>query len=247
VCGRYVSSSPPDELARYFDVDAVGRDVLEPSWNVAPTDEVFVVVERRGTRLLDTYRWGLVPFWADDPKVGSRFINARSETLATGNAFRHAFARRRCLVPADGFYEWKHLPGTKVRQPYFIHRPDGEPYAFAGLWETWRPKGPDPDPPRLHTCTIITGPPNSTVAGLHDRMPVMLPADAWGPWLDPDQDDLVALGDLLRTAPDDWTVMHPVSTAVNNVRSQGPELALAIELGVGPGGEPPGPVQGTLL
>ena len=148
MCGRFVSSSPPDQIAQYFDVDAAPEQLLErgQNFNTAPTASVFVVYTDGGTRTLDAFRWGLVPSWAKDMKIGARMINARAETVATKPAFRSAFAKRRCIIPADGFYEWTTQPGEKKKQPYFIHRPDGEPYAFAGLWEAW--KGPKPAKPK---------------------------------------------------------------------------------------------------
>lgn len=225
MCGRFVSSSPPDELAKYFDVEAVSESVLEPSFNVAPSNDVYVVVETGGVRRLDAFRWGLVPFWAKDPATGYKMINARAESVTDKNAYKHAFKKRRCIIPADGFYEWKKIPGQKAKQPYFIHRADGEPMAFAGLWEIWRP--PD-DTDRtgepLRTCTIITGQPNEKVADIHDRMPVMLPPSAWQQWLDPDNDDVETLGKFLVPAPATLYALHPVTRAVNNVQQKGAEL-----------------------
>jgi putative SOS response-associated peptidase YedK len=226
MCGRFVSASPPDEIARYFDAEAP-EAALEPSFNVAPTNDVYAVLSDGGVRRVDAFHWGLVPGWAKDPKVGSRMINARAETLATKNAYKPALKRRRCLIPADGFYEWQKLEGVKRKQPYFISRPDGEPYAFAGLWEVWRgPKDAEGnrtgDP--LRSATIITTTPNSEMAKIHDRMPVILPASAWDAWLDPDNDDLDTLGKLLVPAPAELTRLQPVSTLVNNVRNKGPEL-----------------------
>jgi putative SOS response-associated peptidase YedK len=239
MCGRFVSSSPPDELAKYFDVEAVAETVFEPNYNVAPSLDVFVVVETGGLRRLDSFRWGLVPFWAKDPTTGNKMINARAESVAVNNAYKRAFTKRRCLIPADGFYEWKKVPGQKAKQPYFIHRTDGEPMAFAGLWEIWRPaddaeRTTDP----LRSCTIITGEPNEKVAEIHDRMPVMLPPNAWEAWLDPANDDLDALGKLLVPAPSSLLALHPVSRAVSNVRENGPEL-------IEPA--PPDPTQDQLL
>jgi putative SOS response-associated peptidase YedK len=230
MCGRFVSSSPPDELAKYFDVEAVAEAVLEPSFNVAPSQDVYVVVETGGVRRLDTFRWGLVPFWAKDPSTGNKMINARAETVAEKNAYKHAFKKRRCIIPVDGFYEWKKVPGQKAKQPYFIHRADGEPMAFAGLWEIWRPaddveRTSDP----LRSCTIITGQPNEKVADIHDRMPVMLPPGAWAEWLDPENDDVDTLGKLLVPAPASLIALQPVSRAVNNVREKGPELIEPVE------------------
>jgi putative SOS response-associated peptidase YedK len=230
MCGRFVSASPPDEIARYFDASAP-EALLEASYNVAPTNDVYAVLSDGGVRRVDAFHWGLVPMWAKDPKVGSKMINARAETLATKNAYKPALKRRRCLIPADGFYEWKKVPGAKRKQPYFIHRPDGEPFAFAGLWEVWR--GPkDAEGNRtgepLRSCTIITTTPNETMAEIHDRMPVILPPSAWEEWLDPDNDDIETLGKLLVPAPASVTELRPVSTEVNNVRNKGAELASEI-------------------
>ena len=225
MCGRFVSSSPPDELAKYFDVDAVAEQVIEPSYNVAPSQDVYVVVESGGSRRLDAFRWGLVPFWAKDPATGYKMINARAESVTDKNAYKRAFQKRRCIIPADGFFEWKKIPGQKAKQPYFIHRADGEPMAFAGLWEVWRPADDeDRTSEPLRTCTIITGEPNEKVADIHDRMPVMLPPSAWAEWLDPENDDVETLGKFLVPAPATLYALHPVTRAVNNVREKGPEL-----------------------
>jgi putative SOS response-associated peptidase YedK len=223
MCGRYVSASPPDELARYFAVDEVAETVLEPRYNVAPTDDVAVVVEREGTRRLDVFHWGFVPFWAKDPSVGSRMINARAEGLAESSAFKRAFGRRRCIVPADGFYEWRKVPGQRRKQPLYIRRRDGEPIAMAGLWEVWTPKGArDPEP--LYSCTIVTGEPNELVAPIHDRMPVILPPGAWDRWLDRDFGDVSELERLLVPAPAEVFEAWTVGMAVNTVGNDGPEL-----------------------
>ena len=152
-------------------------------------------------------------------------INARAETLAEKSAFKSAFMKRRCIIPADGFYEWQKNaadPKKGKKQPYFIHRPDGEPYAFAGLWEVWR--GPDKDQEPLRSCTIITTTPNDAMAAIHDRMPVILPPSAWDTWLDREVDDLELLGRLLVPSPSSLIAMHPVSTLVNNVRNNSAEL-----------------------
>lgn len=224
MCGRYVSATPPDQIAAYFGAEAP-EALLEPSYNVAPTNDVYAVLSDGSTRHLDAFHWGLVPLWAKDPKIGSKMINARAETLAAKNAFKSAFKRRRCLIPADGFYEWKKdpdAPPKTKKQPYFIHRPDGEPYAFAGLWEVW--KGPDRDQEPLRSCTIITTSPNDAMAEIHDRMPVILPPSAWDTWLDREVDDLALLGKLLVPSAPQIITMHPVSTQVNNVRNKGEQL-----------------------
>jgi len=221
MCGRFVSASPPDQIARYFDaVDETGG--AEPNYNVAPTTDVFAVLVDGGVRKLESLHWGLVPHWAKDPSAGNRMINARAETLAEKSAYKSAFRKRRCIIPADGFYEWKKVPGQKAKQPMFIHRADDEPLAFAGLWSVWRSKE---DPTQeLHSCTIITGEPNEKVAEVHDRMPVILPPSAWPTWLAPEVDDLDLLGALLVPAPASIIELYPVSTEVNNVRNQGPQL-----------------------
>jgi putative SOS response-associated peptidase YedK len=224
MCGRYVSATPPDQIAAYFGAEAP-EALLDPSYNVAPTDDVYAVLSDGSTRHIDAFHWGLVPLWAKDPKIGSKMINARAETLSEKNAYKSAFTRRRCLVPADGFYEWKKdpdAPAKAKKQPYFIHRPDGEPYAFAGLWEVW--KGPNKDQEPLRSCTIITTSPNDAMAEIHDRMPVILPRSAWDTWLDRDIDDLELLGKLLVPSAPQIITMHPVSTEVNNVRNNGEQL-----------------------
>ena len=222
MCGRFVSASPPDQIARYFDAVTEGERVLEPSYNVAPTNDVYAVLNDGGVRRLETLHWGLVPFWAKDPSVGNRMINARAETLADKPAYRTAFRKRRCIIPADGFYEWQKIPGQKHKQPMYMHRADGEPMAFAGLWEVWRPK--DRPGEELHSCTIITGLPNEKVAPVHDRMPVILPPSAWEQWLSPEVDDVDLLGSFLVPAPSSLIELHPVSTEVNNVRNKGAHL-----------------------
>jgi putative SOS response-associated peptidase YedK len=162
-------------------------------------------------------------------------INARAETVADKNAFKSSLRRRRCIIPADGFYEWQKIPGQKKKQPMFISRPDGEPLAFAGLWSVWR----DQEGDELHSCTIITTSANEDMEPVHDRMPVILGAGDWGPWLDRDNDDLDTLGKLLVPAPPRLVQLRPVSTEVNNVRNKGPHLIEPVEIGDGPD-------QGTL-
>jgi putative SOS response-associated peptidase YedK len=223
VCGRFTSKTPSADLAEYFDVDEVVAPDLGARFNVAPTDETYTIAASAdGTRRLGTFRWGLVPFWSKDAKGGAKMINARAEGLIDKPAFKRAFERKRCIVPADGFYEWKRLD-SKRKQPWYITRADGAPMAFAGLWDSWRPNK-DSDDGKIRSCTIITGAPNEKVAELHDRMPVMLAPDVWEAWLDPDNHDLGALQGLLVPAPADVLVLRPVSTAVNTVTNDGPEL-----------------------
>jgi len=224
MCGRFVSTSPPDELAAYFGATAAPEASLEPNYNVAPTQDVLAVVEDGGERHLDAFFWGLVPSWAKDVKIGSRMINARAETLAEKSAYKKSFETRRCLVPADGFYEWKKLGGGSKpkKQPVFITRADGAPLAFAGIWSVWR--GPAEDQPPLRSLTIVTTTPNELMATVHDRMPVILPEERWATWLDRDERDLDGLTKLLVPAPEGLLTLTPVSTLVNNVRNNGPEL-----------------------
>lgn len=229
MCGRFVAASPPAEIAAYFDVDQTSDATLDPNYNVAPTRDVYVVYADGGTRRLDPLRWGLIPSWAKDMAIGNRMINARAETVASKPAFRSSFARRRCIIPADGFYEWRQIAGQKRKQPYFIHRPDGEPYAFGGLWAEWRGTDPAGEPVTVRSTTIITCAANSRMAELHDRMPVILPAAAWDEWLDPEDHDVDRLGRFLVPAPPELIEFHPVSTDVNNVRNGGAQLIEALD------------------
>ena len=190
-------------------------------YNVAPTDDASVIVEKGDRRAVARYRWGLVPHWAADPSIGSRLINARAETVGSSNAFRESLARRRCLVPVDGFYEWRRADGK--RQPFLIFAPDGGPLALAGLWSGWH----DPDGGEVRrTFTIVTTAADEFMARIHDRMPVVLPADAWAAWLDPALDDPGEAQGILGRATAVDLAAHPVSTLVNNVRNDGPELLL---------------------
>jgi len=214
MCGRYASSRKPDDLVGYFEVQDPPEEVLPPSWNVAPTDPVYAVVQRE-TRQLRGLRWGLVPSWAKDPKVGARFINARRETVATTNAFRAAYAKRRCLLPADGYYEWK--PEGTGKQPYFLTTTTGDPLAMAGLFEHWK----RPDGTWLSTCTVLTTSAPDELGEIHDRTPLLVPKELWAVWLDPDVTDPDAV--LVPGTPgvlDAW----PVGKDVGNVRNNGPHL-----------------------
>jgi putative SOS response-associated peptidase YedK len=207
-------------------------------------------------RELRVVRWGLVPFWAKDPKIGSRLINARAETVASKPAFRHAFKRNRCLLPADGYYEWQQPDGTEsdvpggkgagAKQPYFITREDGGPLAFAGLYELWRDAALPDDHERawLWTATIITTSAPDDLGKIHDRMPMVITPDHWSDWLDPAYDDPADLMPLLAPAASGGLISYPVSTEVNSVRHNGPELIERIELG--PAGRDPDPGAPTV-
>ncbi|HZN12705.1 MAG TPA: SOS response-associated peptidase [Acidimicrobiales bacterium] len=234
MCGRYVSATPADQLAEEFHVDAIKADDLPAKYNVAPTDPIYAVAPSRDgeTRQLGTFKWGLVPNWSKDATGGARMINARAETLTTKPAFRRLLELRRCLIPADGFYEWQRLgePGEKKprKQPFFIRRADGTSMAFAGLWDVWKPRD-DPDAEWLRSATIITGEPNELIARLHDRMPVILPEESWDEWLDPATTDTDALRALLVPLPADQVEAWPVEPLVNSVQNDGPELVVPLE------------------
>ena len=238
MCGRFVSSSSADAISKFFGASFEG-EALPANYNVAPTQDVLAVVaDASSDRTLQPFHWGLVPSWAKDMKIGSRMINARSETLGEKPAFKGLFKKHRLLIPMDGFYEWQPgvsggpltKAGKPAKQPMFIHRADGQLLAVAGLWATWRDRAAGPDAPWLHSCTIITTSANSTMAPVHDRMPVLLSVDDWQQWLDPTNGDTAALQQLLVPAPDDVLVMHPVSTAVNNARNSGERLIEPVAL-----------------
>jgi putative SOS response-associated peptidase YedK len=217
VCGRFALYTPQEAVVRLFRLDDAAP--LSPRYNIAPTQPVLAVrADEPAGREARMLRWGLVPFWAKDTGIGSRMINARGETIAEKPAFRQAFRRRRCLIPADGFYEWQKVPGGK--QPWFISARDEVPLAFAGLWERWDNRGTE-DP--VESCTIVTTAANATLAPLHDRMPVILGADAWDSWLAADTPSATLL-DMLRPAANDLLAARPVSRRVNSPANDGPDL-----------------------
>jgi putative SOS response-associated peptidase YedK len=223
MCGRYIQASSPRLLAEHFDVDELAiTESPEPDYNVAPRVQVLAVVQSApDLRVLEPMRWGLIPSWATETRIGDRLINARAESVAEKPAFKTAFEKRRCIVPADGFYEWQRRGGSKTKQPMFVHRRDGDPLAFAGLWEVWRAA---PDDDWLLSCAIVTTRANAMMEPIHNRMPVILPRTAWDAWLDRDVHGLAQLSDLLEPVADDLLEMWPVSTAVNSARNNGPEL-----------------------
>jgi len=228
MCGRYVSVSSPTILAERFKVEEVRVTEREPNYNVAPRAEVPVIAESKGVRTLDLVRWGLVPSWAKDLSIGDRMINARAETITTSNAYKRAFERRRCIIPADGFYEWEKIAvagrKTPVKQPWFFRRRDGEPLAFAGLWEVWHDPNLGDDAPRVRSCVIITTDANDVVRPVHDRMPVVLAEREWSAWLDRDDHDVAKLRKLLVPAPAGEFEAWPVSMSVNKADNNSPEL-----------------------
>ncbi len=239
MCGRYASSRRPQDLIEEFEVieDKV-KEPLAPDFNVAPTKQVYAVVERPPSedksaeplRQLRTLRWGLIPSWAKDPSIGNRMINARMETVAEKPAFRRAFSSRRCLLPADGYFEWYPTEelgktGKPLKQPFFIRPRDGGVLAMAGLYEIWRDPTRDEEDPEAFrwTCTVITTEAEDEVGMIHDRMPLMVEPDRWGAWLDPRRPKDELLGLLTPAAPG-MLEAFPVSKAVGNVRNNGPEL-----------------------
>jgi putative SOS response-associated peptidase YedK len=218
MCGRYLNKLPPAEIARLFGTRNTLPNYPE-RYNIAPTDAVLAVRynSRSGERSLDALRWGLVPHWAKDLSIGSRLINARAETLATTPAFRDAFAGRRCLIPASGFYEWQKTGKTKT--PYAIVPTDAPLFAFAGLWENWRDKKAGDTAPWIRTCSIVTGKPNELLAPLHDRMPVILDESAWAAWLGENAAEPGDLLGLLKPYPATAMKAYPVGTRVNSVKN----------------------------
>ncbi|NGO67375.1 SOS response-associated peptidase [Streptomyces boncukensis] len=261
MCGRYAASRAPEDLAGLFDVERWDpEETLAADWNVAPTKQVYAVLDRpvkgaedpRPVRQLRVLTWGLVPGWAKSPDLGVKMINARAETVHEKPAYRRPFAARRCLLPADGYYEWVtarselnlEQEGKKKRprkQPYFVAPADGSVMAMAGLYEFWRDKTLPDDHPRAWwvTCTVVTtaaetaplanagalgeGGPRA-LADIHPRMPLMLTPDRWDAWLDPSRTDTGSLRELLAPPPEGLMRAYPVSTDVSNVRNNGPEL-----------------------
>ena len=227
MCGRFVLHRPLRDWTQQLMLPPVTEDDFPfqwpPQYNIAPTMEVMTVFrdhEVGKTPIVFPHRWGLVPFWADDVKIGNRMINARSETAFEKPAFRAAFKRRRCLIPADGYYEWKKTSDGK--QPYYIHDAGDRVIAMAGLWEENHKVNPSGDP--LRTCTILTTSANSITGQVHDRMPVVIGDDDFDAWLDPDNNDTQSLRALMKPAADDAMTLHAVTKSVGNVRNQGPGL-----------------------
>lgn len=222
MCGRFTQQRPASELAEIFSAEPIVDDP-GPRYNVAPTDEALVVVQRDERRAITAYRWGLIPHWADSAKVGSRMFNARAETLTASPAFRDALRRKRCLVPVESFYEWRREGA--IRQPYAIARSDGRPIVLAGLWSGWR--DPATDTVR-RTFTIVTTRPNRTMAEIHDRMPVVLDDADWPAWLDPAPAEPGRLLAMLEPRDEPDLVLRAVSRLVNDVRNDGPELVVPL-------------------
>lgn len=239
MCGRFVLTATPEEMATLFDLPEEPKQ-LAPRYNIAPTQPVAIVrTDRTGDREWTHVHWGLIPSWSKDPGIGARMINARAETVAEKPSFRAAFKRRRCLVPATGFYEWKKMAGRK--QPFFVtigeesENGDGDaahPFAFAGLWEYWE----GADGSALESCTLLTTAANETMSALHHRMPVIIAPDDYAFWLGEemekpeDPDYLSQLHHLLHPYPDEQVHFRAVSTYVNNARNEGPECLQAVDV-----------------
>jgi len=219
MCGRFALFSPPETLVQHFGLAEVPQ--IAPRYNIAPSQPIAIIrLDPSGSRWLSLAHWGLIPSWSEEPKTGFSTFNARAETVAVKPAFRQAFRQRRCLVPADGYYEWQQT-GDRHKQPYFIHRQDHAPLAFAGLWELWERGGQ-----AIESCTIIVTDANATTRAIHERMPVVLAPGDYARWLAPipgrvDQD-------LLASCPADWLACRPVSNRVGNPRNDDPQCVQAI-------------------
>ncbi|MGM0454211.1 MAG: SOS response-associated peptidase [Thermodesulfobacteriota bacterium] len=227
MCGRFVRFRNIEQLKPHFPVDHAVCE-SEPNYNAAPTQKILAIVRREGLNIVDKLHWGLVPFWAKDAKVGYKMINARLDTVATKPAFRDAFKKRRCLIPADGFYEWVGRKGQK--QPVFITLPNGDPFAFAGLWETWQDKT---EPGVFYqTCTIITREASSSLEKIHHRMPVVLKPEAYDAWMDHDTPGTRQLQEMLSQSSITEFSFFPVSKQVNSVGNNDPGNIEPVEANV---------------
>jgi putative SOS response-associated peptidase YedK len=215
MCGRYTLKTPINGLAERFEIEEYPSS-LYPSYNIAPTQEVAAVVEEDEKRKLEMFHWGLIPSWAKDPAIGNKMINARAETVSEKPSYRSAFKKRRCLILADGFYEWQKTDNGK--QPYYIKMQDDSPFAFAGLWEVWQ------DGEEIRSSTIITTDANDLMGEIHHRMPVILHPENYGAWLDPDFDEKEALIDLLKPYPSNEMEAYAVSRRVNKPSNNEPSV-----------------------
>jgi putative SOS response-associated peptidase YedK len=222
MCGRFTLTVDPNHLQEAFPWAKIPDDMI-PRYNIAPSQPV-AVIPNTGENVVTMYKWGLIPSWSKDPSIGDRMINARAETLAEKPSFRNAFRRRRCLILADGFYEWRQIPGSTGKQPVYLHLKDNNPFAFAGLWEIWA----SPDGSEVRSCTIITTSPNSLIEPIHNRMPAILSPDDYSYWLKTDEQPIDELNKLLISYPADQMVAYPVSKLVNAPQVDSPELIKAV-------------------
>ncbi len=223
MCGRFVGFRSLDELKGFFPIDKAACEAIA-NYNVTPSQEILAIAKYEGENWLVKFHWGLVPFWAKDISIGNKMINARSESIAEKPSFRSAFKKRRCLILADGFYEWKGEKGRK--QPMFITLPDQKPFAFAGLWETWNKDDQDSI---YKSCTIITTQASESIRDIHHRMPVILKPPAYESWLDPGNQNVVELGKILKNDIITELVSYPVSKHVNSTRNNDPSCIEPIE------------------
>lgn len=220
MCGRFTLTVNPADLKDAFE-GYIFPPKFSPRFNIAPSQPV-LTIPNDGNNVADFFIWGLIPMWAKDPSIGNRLINARGETIAEKPSFRGSFKHKRCLILADGFYEWKSIAGQKTKTPYFIHMKDRKPFAFAGLWDTWE----SPDGSSVKTCTIITTEPNDLMKSLHNRMPVILYPRDYGKWLEPSPQTPDNLLPLIKPFPADDMSAYPVSTLVNKPDNDTPELVV---------------------
>ncbi len=220
MCGRFTLTVDPSDLKEEFPGYTFPTQYA-PRFNIAPTQPV-LALPNDGSNKVDFFVWGLIPSWSKDTAIGNRLINARAETLTEKPAFRSAYRYRRCLIFTDGFFEWKSQTGSKLKIPHFIRLKSGKPFAFAGLWEHWQ----SPDGTEIKSATIITTAPNELMAGLHDRMPVILPNDAYAQWLDPAPGQVVDLQKYLTPYPAEEMTAYPVSTLVNRPENDRPEVVV---------------------
>ena len=215
MCGRFVQYSPVETVQQIFNIGTVSFEVI-PNYNVAPTQKILTIIKHDNENTLEKLNWGLVPFWAKDVTIGSRMINARAETVSQKPSFRNAFRKRRCLIPVDGFYEWKGEKGNK--QPYYVFIPSGEPFAFAGLWETWTDKESDEESV-YKSCTIITTAASESVREIHHRMPAILDPEFHGKWLNTDIQDPIELQVIINDYLIQNMKYYPVSKLVNSAKN----------------------------
>lgn len=220
MCGRFTLTVDPAELQDAF-IDYEFPSQFAPRFNIAPTQPI-LAIPNNGENRADFFVWGLIPSWAKDPAIGNRLINARGETLAEKPSFRGSYTYKRCLILADGFYEWKAQPGAKVKVPYFIHMKNRQPFAFAGLWDEWH----SPDGSQIRSCTIVTIAPNELMAPIHNRMPVILPPDVHAQWIDPAVRTPESLGAFIKPYPTEEMAAYPVSTLVNNPKNDRAECVV---------------------
>ena len=223
MCGRFTLTIDPADLQDAFP-GLTFPESMVPRYNVAPSQPV-AVVANNGKNQVEFFKWGLVPSWAQDPSIGNRMINARAESLAEKPSFRTAYKRRRCLILADGFFEWQPVPGGKSKTPMFVRLKSGEPFAFAGLWEAWHPDQED----RLLSCTVITTTPNTLIERIHNRMPVILKPEAHPLWLDPAEQPPDKLDKLLKPYPASQMTAFPVSRLVNDPKNDSPECIVPVK------------------